>query len=132
MAHTILEFKNNHMIFTGDDLIVASMLILELNEEAVSVHFPTMRTAWFEAFSPAMPFMTDLHLTTFITEIKLEYEFLKMIENTCKYIESNTYDNIFYLSPIYCFLESTNFKIGRQYRSDFLIVALNGLKKLLL
>ncbi|MBU5616965.1 hypothetical protein KPY62_07665 [Psychrobacter sp. TAE2020] len=46
MAHTILEFKDKHMRFTGDDLIVASILMLELNKEAIALYFPTMRSIW--------------------------------------------------------------------------------------
>ncbi len=130
MAHTILEFKDKHMRFTGDDLIVASILMLELNKEAIALYFPTMRSIWLEEFTPALPFMTDLNLDTFVITIDLEHEFLKMIKNTYNHIESNTYVNNFYLSPIYHLIETSHLGVPRQYHANLILVALKGLKSL--
>ncbi len=130
MAHTILEFKDRYFRFTGDDLIVASILMLELNKEEIALHFPTMRDIWLEEFMPAFPFMTDLNLDTFVTTVELEHEFLKIIKNTYEHVESNTYNNKFSLSSIDHLIETAKLGVPRQYHVNLLLEAFEGLKSL--
>lgn len=131
MSHTTLLFKDNHMRFDEYDLIIACLLILDINKEAVEVNFPTMRDIWLEEFSTSISGCTDLNLEDFITDEKLEYVFLKIVENTYKYIESNRHDNIYDLNSIDSLIDLVGICVIRQYPSDFILIALNGLKSLL-
>ena len=131
MSHTILLFEENHMRFDEYDLIVASLLILDINKEAVELHFPTMRCTWLEEFSTSISGCTDLDLEILITNENLKYEFLKIVENTYKYIEINVHGSILNLGSIDGLINLIGICVTRQYPSDLILVALNGLKELL-
>ena len=107
MSYTILLFKDNHMRFDEYDLIVASLLILNVNNAAVELHFPKMKNIWLENFATSGNGCADLYLEDFLTKIELEDEFLEIVENTYKYVESNTHDNIFDLSSVYNLVSTT-------------------------
>ncbi len=131
MSYTILLFKDNHMRFDEYDLIVASLLILNVNNAAVELHFPKMKNIWLENFATSGNGCADLYLEDFLTKIELEDEFLEIVENTYKYVESNTHDNIFDLSSVYNLVSTVKIGVTRQYPSDLILIALNGLKALL-
>ena len=131
MSHTILEFKNSYVRFNEYDLIVASLLILDINKKVVETYFPTMKNTWLYNFKTSGNGCSDLKLDMFITCLDLKKEFLEMIDNTCQHVHSNTYDDGFYLSPIYSLITAVGIGVGRKFPSNLILIALYGLRKLL-
>lgn len=131
MSHTILLFNDSHVRFDEYDLIVASLLILDTNQEAIDLYFPTMKDVWLENFATSGNGCADLYLEDFLTEVELENKLLKIVEKTYEHVKLNTHNNIFDLSVIDNLISIVKIGVARQYPSNRILVALNGLKTLL-